>query len=310
MCIRQTYVSCSAHTSASPGSLRKAVMSFTMTAPRPSALCATSAFAVSMDTGTAPASCSSTGTTRRSSSSSVTPPEPGRVDSPPMSTSAAPSSIIRRAAAAATPGSRCTPPSENESGVTLTTPMTDGRGKRCSIGCTSMQPNRGVKALSAFGWVRRRLHRRAGEREGPRARLRVAARLALRRRLRDRLFLVREDRCLVLALEQTLELVAIDRLALDEDERDLVEVVDVLAERAERELMRLFDHAADLVVDLPRDLLGVVGLGAVVAAEERLVMAAAEHARPELLAHAEAHDHRLRGRRDLLEVVRSAGRDL
>jgi len=28
-----------------------------------------------------------------------------------------------------------TPGSENESGVTLMTPITDGRGKRCSMGC-------------------------------------------------------------------------------------------------------------------------------------------------------------------------------
>ena len=39
-------------------------------------------------------------------------------------------------------------------------------------------------------------------------------------------------------------------------------------------------------------------------------MVAAEHARAELLAHAVAHDHLLRDRGDLLEVVRGAGRDL
>ena len=69
--------------------------------------------------------------------------------------------------------------------------------------------------------------------------------------------------------------------------RDPVQLLHVLAEHCERELVRLLDHAADLVVDLAGDLLGVVGLGAVVAAEERLVVAAAEHARAELLAHAE-----------------------
>ena len=42
---------------------------------------------------------------------------------------------LRRVEATASAGSRLTPPSENESGVTLTTPITDGRGKRCSIGC-------------------------------------------------------------------------------------------------------------------------------------------------------------------------------
>ncbi len=77
-----------------------------------------------------------------------------------------------------------------------------------------------------------------------------------------------------------------------------------------RGLVRLLDHAADLVVDLARDLVRVVGLVAHLAAEERLVLVAAEHARAELLAHPVAHDHRLRRRRDLLEVVRRAGRDL
>jgi hypothetical protein len=38
------------------------------------------------------------------------------------------------AVAAASSGSKLTPPSENESGVTLTTPMMEGRGKRWSMG--------------------------------------------------------------------------------------------------------------------------------------------------------------------------------
>ena len=36
-------------------------------------------------------------------------------------------------------------------------------------------------------------------------------------------------------------------------------------------------------------------------------MVAAQHARAELLAHAEAHDHLLRRVRDLLEIICSAG---
>ena len=71
---------------------------------------------------------------RSSSSSAVTPPEPGRVDSPPTSTIAAPQSSIPHAAVTAASTRRCTPPSENESGVTLITPITDGAGKRSSIG--------------------------------------------------------------------------------------------------------------------------------------------------------------------------------
>ena len=99
-----------------------------------------------------------------------------------------------------------------------------------------------------------------------------------------------------LAREQPLELVLVDRLALDEELGDLVQLVHVLAEHLARALVRLLDHAADLVVDLARDLLGVVRLGAHVAAEERHVVVAAEHARAELLAHAVAHDHVLRRR--------------
>src|SRR5579863_1431143 len=123
-------------TPASSGSARSAVTSLTISAPKAIARRATSALVVSMEIGTPPSRRSRTGTTRRSSSSVETPSEPGRVDSPPTSTIAAPSSIMRRAAAAAMSASRCTPPSENESGVTFTTPMTDGRGKRCSIGIT------------------------------------------------------------------------------------------------------------------------------------------------------------------------------
>ena len=75
-----------------------------------------------------------------SSSSAVTPSEPGRVDSPPMSTIAAPCSTKPRASATAASGRRKRPPSEKESGVTFTTPSTDGRGKACSSGGLTWQP--------------------------------------------------------------------------------------------------------------------------------------------------------------------------
>ena len=77
----------------------------------------------------APASASTTGSTRRSSSSGGTGSEPGRVDSPPMSTMAAPSRTSVRACSSAASAARKRPPSENESGVTLTTPMMAGNGR-------------------------------------------------------------------------------------------------------------------------------------------------------------------------------------
>src|SRR5919204_6087351 len=146
MCIRQRYAPDSATVSAIRGSPRSAVTSLTSSAPRSTARRATSALLVSIDSG-APCSPSSTGTTRRSSSASETPSDPGRVDSPPMSTIAAPSSSIRRPAATAAAGWKCTPPSENESGVTLTTPITDGRAKRSSIG---------ARIVSSVPWYGRR----------------------------------------------------------------------------------------------------------------------------------------------------------
>ena len=89
---------------------------------------ATPAFIVSTEIGTPtlPASASTTGSTRRSSSSRVTSSEPGRVDSPPMSTMAAPSRTSVRACASAASAAKNCPPSENESGVTLTIPMMAG----------------------------------------------------------------------------------------------------------------------------------------------------------------------------------------
>src|SRR4030095_14991608 len=122
-----------ATTSASAGSPRRAVTSLTSSAPSSIARRATSALAVSTEPAT-PFSASSTGTTLRSSSLAETPAEPGRVDSPPTSTIEAPSSTMPRADATASSGRKVTPPSENESGVTLTTPITDGRGNRSSIG--------------------------------------------------------------------------------------------------------------------------------------------------------------------------------
>src|SRR6266496_311313 len=143
-------------------------------------------------------------------------------------------------------------------------------------------------AFSAFGW--RRLHGRAGQRERARLRLREALRL-LGRCLGLRLLFLREDVFLRATREQALELVLVDRLALDQDRRDLVQLGHVFLEHGDCQLVGLLDHALDLVVDLAGDLLGVVGLGAHLAAQERHVVVAAEDARDELVAHAVAHDH-------------------
>src|SRR5215213_1295491 len=127
MCMRHTVTPRSAHSPASSGSSRRAVTSLTMSAPAPMAASATSVFVVSMlSRASMPSRPASTGITRRSCSSAGTAWAPGRVDSPPMSRMPAPSATSCRACAIALSGSSQRPPSENESGVTLTTPMTTG----------------------------------------------------------------------------------------------------------------------------------------------------------------------------------------
>src|SRR5579859_4284539 len=90
---------------------------------------------VSMEIGifSRPASRSITGSTRFNSSASLTGSAPGRVDSPPMSIMSAPSPANFTARAAAASGCKNCPPSEKESGVTFTIPITSaGRGNENS----------------------------------------------------------------------------------------------------------------------------------------------------------------------------------
>src|SRR3954452_8626703 len=133
MCMSTHVAPCSAATPAISGSKRKAATSFTTVAPDSSARLATSALVVSIEiwapSGT---SASITGITRRISSSAPTGRAPGRVDSPPMSRMSAPSAISSRPCAIAASASRKRPPSENESGVTLTMPMTSASTQACS----------------------------------------------------------------------------------------------------------------------------------------------------------------------------------
>ena len=62
----------------------------------------------------------------------------------------------------------------------------------------------------------------------------------------------------------------------------MLERLAVLGEDVLGPLVGGLDDAADLVVDLAGDLVGVVGLGGELAAEERLAVVVAEDARAEL----------------------------
>src|SRR5258708_14280107 len=75
------------------------------------------------------ASPSTTGNTRRSSAATGVGGEPGRVDSPPTPKKGAPSETKRRPSTMACVLSRRSPPSEKESGVTLTIAITRGRSR-------------------------------------------------------------------------------------------------------------------------------------------------------------------------------------
>src|SRR6185312_2158272 len=115
----------SATNAASSGSWRNALTSLTYVAPAATAACATSSRVVSTEScarAPRPTSPSIAGTTRRICSSAGTGAAPGRVDSPPSRISA-PSASSRRPCATAASASRKRPPSENESGVTFSTPM-------------------------------------------------------------------------------------------------------------------------------------------------------------------------------------------
>lgn len=127
-CITTNGTSAAATAGIMSGSARPPLTSLTRTAPAATAFSATRARMVSTETVTpSEASPFTTGMTRRSSSDSSTRLAPGRVDSPPTSTRSAPSDTRSRPCFTAAVVSNQRPPSEKESGVTLTTPMTAQR---------------------------------------------------------------------------------------------------------------------------------------------------------------------------------------
>src|SRR5918997_1491339 len=151
------------------GSARPPKTWWTPLPPASTAASATAARVVSMLTHT-PAATSSrtTGSTLASSASGSTRGAPGRVDSPPTSTRSAPASRIPTPWATARSRSSHWPPSENESGVTLRTPITThrpGSGSPPAIGSTVPDQREHLRA----GGRRRPEHPAHGRRGGARA---------------------------------------------------------------------------------------------------------------------------------------------
>src|SRR5699024_9068201 len=114
----------SAATSNIWGSARPPETSLSIDAPAARACRATTARVVSTEIGVPdPASSRMTAEMRRISSSASIRSAPGRVDSPPTSIMSAPAAIKSRPWSIAASRAHHLPPSENESGVTLITPI-------------------------------------------------------------------------------------------------------------------------------------------------------------------------------------------
>src|SRR5262245_33011716 len=246
MCMRTIGTPAAAHEENMLASARPAETSFTTSAPSAIAASATAALVVSTESGTRTAfrTAFSTGSSRRSSSSTGTGTAPGRVDSAPRSSIPAPAATISAAAAAARPGWRWTPPSENESGVAFRTPTRTTRS-------SASGPERVRRAPPLGG----------GGRRAPEATVLGPV-----------------------LPEDLVDLAAVDRLALEESLRHLVEHLEVAAEEELRALVRLEQDAAHLGVDLDGRLLGVVDLLGEVATEEDLLLLLPEGHGAELVA--------------------------
>src|SRR3989440_2485326 len=126
LCITTSPHPCRAARSAMAGERVRPQTSFRIAAPAATPTCATSGLDVSIDTGTpeSRASRRRTSSVRETSSATDTGTCPGRVDSPPTSSMSAPSVTMRMPCATAASTSWPRPSPLNESGVTLTIPIT------------------------------------------------------------------------------------------------------------------------------------------------------------------------------------------
>src|SRR5712691_10664176 len=245
MCIRHTPTCAEATASSAPGAL-SALMSFTIEAPSAIAARITSGFTVSTETGTGRSRRPlSTGSSRRNSSSGVTATSaPGRLDSAPTSTISAPSSTRRRAWSTAAPASRKRPPSEKESGVTFTTPMTSGRSSR-SRNRPQARKDSGLRAEdrdeSGSGDVLPLLASKSSALLCRRRRRGRAGSALLRRRLRS---LGRLGQTRRLAFHYVVELVGVECLPLEQRLRNRFNLVAVVEDEFLRQGVLVVDDLA------------------------------------------------------------------
>src|SRR5215469_2689558 len=247
---------------------------------------------------------SMTGSTRCSSSSRLTGCAPGRVDSPPTSMSAAPSAAMRSPVSTAASTDAKRPPSEKESGVTLSTPITTGR-VRSSV--RSAQRRRtggdGIGTRPRARWRRSCrglvLSRRNPRRTGRRRR---------RRRLVGERIVPARGRLLRPARHDVLQLLLVDRLVLHERFGHEVQLVERGGEDLPGTLIVALDDPAHFLIDGVRGDVGHLLVLSHAAAEKDLAGLLGVGERTELVREAPLGDHVARELRRALDVVGSAGR--
>src|SRR5579863_2377719 len=308
MCMRHTE-HCDSMTASRAPSAESAVTSLISSAPACAARRMTRGLRVSMEITrpVAARSPSITGRTRRSSWSSGTGSAPGRVDSPPTSRMAAPSSAIRTPCWIAARGSSKRPPSEKESGVTLSTPMTSGCVRsnvlvphRSNIGGGPCAPRLRAVPQSPSMLASGRANR-------------AAARCTLRRRL-GRWFVGQGlvpvlGRLRHLARHDVLELLLIDRLVLNEGIRHRMQLVESAGQDLPGALEVALDDAAHFFVDRMRSAIRHLLVLSDAAAKEDLARLLRVRQGSELVGQAPLRDHVARELRGTLDIVRRPGRD-
>src|SRR5262245_58060687 len=261
-----------------------------MRAPHSSAVSATVARVVSADTGTGSlaASASTARPSRTRSSSVVTSPARyGAVDRAPTALMRAPASTMPSAVATSASSLGGTAPATEDSGLTWRAPITT----------TGAPPPMGTPARRA----RRRANTLKDTIVGKTATRQPAAAVAAGSD-RSRGLLERPR------AQDPRDLLAVERLTLEQRAGERVELLDVLFEDRPGPRGALEHQALDLAVDGQRRVLAVVLLTGHLAAEEDVLFVLAEGQRAELVRHAPLADHLARHLGGLLEVVAGARR--
>src|SRR5688500_13254273 len=201
----------------------------------------------------------------------------------------APLASIASAMSSACAASRALPPSEKESGVTLSTPITKVRGPSTSgarPGILMENDRRGAAITPPTSLLSERLADRLHRRNDRGALLLLRrSRGVSRRRVGRRRVIQR------MAVGEPADLVGVEDLARQQRVGDVDQPLLVLGENRGAALVLIANNELDLGVDLKRRVFAVVGVLRDLAAEEDLLFFLAEGQRAHRFAHAPPADH-------------------